>query len=236
MLFSTWEKCISLNCGNFCRTTQIQSVFQLITRFKWYFITGRDIYARMTEVYGSLISYHIVGRCCCEFLNGCTEIGDEPHRGRLSIIKEDLINTVRTLIEENGCITVAEIQCYFRVVLGDSRKLVIVFTIDSFSKSIDSFNGIIDSFYIKNANVNVPLHPPKKKISLLSQRMILSSKKLLYEKVFETSFPIKKVIFIFVIRHPLPFPSRRTWPQKQFFAIFSENTVFFFFFLKKLLK
>ncbi len=25
-LFSTWEKCVSLNCGNFCRTTHLHSV------------------------------------------------------------------------------------------------------------------------------------------------------------------------------------------------------------------
>ncbi len=46
------------------------------------------------------------------------------------------------------------------IVLDDSRRLLIVFTIDSFSKSIDSFDGIIDSFYIKNAN----LPRPEKKI------------------------------------------------------------------------
>ncbi len=46
---------------------------------------------------------------------------------------------------------------------------------DSFGKSIDSFAGIIDSFYIKNANVNValpPPGPPKNFFSLFSQRMI----------------------------------------------------------------
>ncbi len=47
------------------------------------------------------------------------------------------------------------------VVLEDSRKLSIVFSIDGFGKSIDSFDGIIDSFYIKNANVNAPPHKKK---------------------------------------------------------------------------
>ncbi len=28
-LFSTWEKCVSLNCGNFCRTTRIHLVHKL---------------------------------------------------------------------------------------------------------------------------------------------------------------------------------------------------------------
>ncbi len=41
-LFSTWEKCVSLNCGNFCRTTHI--VFKLcitheqVWRTCWWYI------------------------------------------------------------------------------------------------------------------------------------------------------------------------------------------------------
>ncbi len=38
------------------------------------------------------------------------------------------------------------VQCL--LMLGDSRKLSIVFIIDSFGKSIAGFDGIIDSFYI----------------------------------------------------------------------------------------
>ncbi len=117
---------------------------------------------------------------------------------------------------------------YGKLVLGDSRKLSIVFTIDNFSKSIDSFDGIIDSFYIKNARVNVP--PPQKNFfSLFSQRMILSLKKLLYEELFETSFPKRKVIFIFVIRRPFPF-KKDFAPRKSFSPFFPKVRFFFFFF------
>ncbi len=117
------------------------------------------------------------------------------------------------------------------LVLGNRRKLSIVFTIDSFGKSISSFDGIINNFYIRNANVNVPQPPspppPKKKLLLFSQRMTLSSKKLLHEEIFKTSFPIKKSYIHF--RHQTP-PSLQEGlgTQKQFFAIFSENTIFFF--------
>ncbi len=108
----------------------------------------------------------------------------------------------------------------------DSRKLSTVFTIDSFGKSIDSFDGIIDRFYIKNANVNAPLQKKKKNVfPLFSQRMILSSKKRLYEELFETSIPIKMVIFIFVIRRPLPF--KRHLDLRNSFPPFSPKKQFF---------
>ncbi len=68
-------------------------------------------------------------------------------------------------------------------------------------------------------------HPLPKK-SLFSQRMIPSSKKLLYEELFENSFPIKKGYIHFRHQTP-PFLQEGLGPQKQFFAIFSENTVFF---------
>ncbi len=47
-----------------------------------------------------------------KFLNGHTKIVDEPCRGWPSVINE--INIVWALIEENGCITVAEIEWYFQ--------------------------------------------------------------------------------------------------------------------------
>ncbi len=49
-----------------------------------------------------------------------------------------------------------------QLVLGDGRKLSIIFTIDSFGKFIDSFDSIIDSFYIKSSNGNGPSPPTKK--------------------------------------------------------------------------
>ncbi len=55
-------------------------------------------------------------------------------------------------------------------------------------------------------------------------------KKLLNEKIFETSFPTKKVTFIFIVRHP--FPSRGTWPLETVFCIFLRKLRLF---LKKLL-
>ncbi len=46
-----------------------------------YFIalghTASDIYAKIIEVYSNLISYNIIKRWRCEFLNSRTEIADE---------------------------------------------------------------------------------------------------------------------------------------------------------------
>ncbi len=67
----------------------------------------------------------------------------------------------------------------------------------------------------KNAYVNTL----KFFFSIFSRRMLLSSKKLWYEKIFETSFPIKKVIFIFVVRRPLRF--KRDLAPKNGFSLFS---------------
>ncbi len=81
----------------------------------------------------------------------------------------------------------------------------------------------------------MPPPPPRQKFffSLFSQRMILSSKKLLYEEQFETSFLLKKVIFIFVIRCPLPFKTDFAH-ENSFSPFLSVKTVFFVFLEKQL--
>ncbi len=60
--------------------------------------------------------------------------------------------------------------------------------------------------------------------------MLLYSKKLLDEKIFKTSFPLEKIIFIF-LSPDAPSLQKGLGPQKWLFAIYSESTVFF---LKKL--
>ncbi len=67
----------------------------------------------------------------------------------------------------------------------------------------------------------LPLPPQQKNNFFFSffQRMILSLKRLLHEELFETSFPIKKVLFIFVIRSPLPF--KRDLVPRNGFSLFS---------------
>ncbi len=73
---------------------------------------------------------------------------------------------------------------------------------------------------LKNANVNAP----KFFFSTFSGRMLLSLKKWLYEKIFETPFPVQKVCF----RCQTPLSHQEELgPQKQFFAVFLENTAFF---------
>ncbi len=66
---------------------------------------------------------------------------------------------------------------------------------------------------------------PKNLFSTFSPNMLLFLKKLLDEKIFKTLFPIKKVIFIFVVRRP--FPS----DENGFLPVFSKIQLF----LKKLL-
>ncbi len=66
---------------------------------------------------------------------------------------------------------------------------------------------------------------------LFSPKTLLFLEKLLNEKIFKTSFPIKKVIFIFVAGCPLPF-KRDVGSRNCSFEIFSKNAAYF---LKKLL-
>ncbi len=50
-------------------------------------------------------------------------------------------------------------------------------------------------------------------------------KKLLNEKILKTSFPIKKVMFIFVAG--APFPSKETWtPETVFCRFFRKQFLF----------
>ncbi len=63
-----------------------------------------------------------------------------------------------------------------------------------------------------------------------SPKMLLFSKKLLNEKIFKTSFPIKKIIFIFIAGRVLPF--KRDLGPKSSFLPFSQKITAF---LKKLL-
>ncbi len=67
---------------------------------------------------------------------------------------------------------------------------------------------------------------PQKFFFPFSPKILLFSKKLLNEKIFKSSFPIKKGYIHF--RHQTP-PSlqKRLRPQKRFFAVFSENYNFF---------
>ncbi len=50
-----------------------------------------------------------------------------------------------------------------------------------------------------------------------------------FKAVFDTSFPIEKVIFIFVVRHHHSLKNGHA-SQKLFFAVILENIVFCFFF------
>ncbi len=71
---------------------------------------------------------------------------------------------------------------------------------------------------------------PQTIFSPFSPKMLLSSKKLLNEKIFKPPFPIKKVIFIFVARRVLPF--KRDSDPRHSFLSFSQKIQLF---LKKLL-
>ncbi len=71
-------------------------------------------------------------------------------------------------------------------------------------------------------------HVPKIFFRHFFRKLLFSSKKLLDEKIFKTSFPIKKVIFIFVARCPLL--SKGTWLPKIVFHSFLGK---YSFFLKK---
>ncbi len=71
---------------------------------------------------------------------------------------------------------------------------------------------------------------------IFSKNVAFYKKKLLDEKIFKDSFPTKKVIFIFVARHHLPFkrdlaPGNGFCHFRKRFLPFSQKIQFFF--LKK---
>ncbi len=81
---------LSIALLKYYRMVKLKLPLPISSKFKHsavirYFTTlgyiARDIYTEMREVYGNLISYNIVKRWCCEFLNGCTKIMDELCQG-----------------------------------------------------------------------------------------------------------------------------------------------------------
>ncbi len=76
-----------------------------------YYITlnysASNIYTNLTKVYGNAVLYTILKRWCWLFLNGRMELNDEVHTGRLSIITEDTMNTVRAVVEQDRRVTIA---------------------------------------------------------------------------------------------------------------------------------
>ncbi len=97
-----------------------------------YFIalghTASDIYAKMMEVYGNSMSYDIVKWWHGKFLNDCMDIVDEPRQEQPNVINKDNDQcSASFLIEENECITFAEINRYFQDVACNplSHKTII---------------------------------------------------------------------------------------------------------------
>ncbi len=74
-------------------------------------------------------------------------------------------------------------------------------------------------FFLKSGRV------PQKIFFPISPKMLLFSKKLLDEKIFKTSFRIKRYIH-FQRQMPLSV-QKRLGPQKRVFAVFSEDKAFF---------
>ncbi len=67
---------------------------------------------------------------------------------------------------------------------------------------------------------------PKNFFLWFSPKMLLFSKKLLNGKIFKTSFPIKKVIFIFAAWRPVPF-KKELGPRNGFLPFFQKIQLFF---------
>ncbi len=63
--------------------------------------------------------------------------------------------------------------------------------------------------------------------SPLSPKILLFSKKLLNDKILETSFPIKKFIFILVRRQTPPFLQKRLGGPRNGFLAFSQKITHF---------
>ncbi len=131
------------------------------------------------------------------------------------------ISTLLSVIDNYDMFSTSTKELHF-LVLGDSRKLLIIFT-------IDSFDGIIDNFYIKNANVNVTptlLPPQKKKFFIIFSENDTILEKIIVWRTMRYLISHKKGYTHFHHQTP-PSLQEELGLQKQFFAIFSENTVFF---------
>ena len=71
-----------------------------------------EIHADLPKVYGNgALKYATVCKCVCRFNDGGESIKNEPRVGRpVSILTEKNVATVKTLIEEDACYTLQEIE------------------------------------------------------------------------------------------------------------------------------
>jgi len=95
---------------------RVASKFEVRAVIRYFTATGDDasaIHRKIHEVYGDVISIQMVRRWRQQFLDGRTDVSDEPRSGRPSEINADTINTVRFLIESDRRCTEAEIERYF---------------------------------------------------------------------------------------------------------------------------
>ncbi len=77
---------------------------------------------------------------------------------------------------------------------------------------------------------------PRNGFLAFSQKITLFWKKLVSNKIFDTSFCDKKVMLIFGVRRLLSLKNCQMRPPKQFSAVFSENIAFFKKLLNKIFK
>ncbi len=102
---------------------------------------------------------------------------------------------------------------------------ILLFSKKLYNMKIFSIWFLIKKGYIFIFSVRWPLlkmvMPAKYFFPYFLQNCSFFRKKLLDEKIFKTSFPIKKVIFIFVDGHS--FPSKETWPPETVFLPFSQK-------------
>ncbi len=93
----------------------ISSKFEVCAVIRYHTAKEEDasaIHWHIVEVYGNVMSVEMVHRWRHQFLEGHTDIGDEPWSGRPSKIMEDTVNTVHCLIEEDRQQTTLEIEHY----------------------------------------------------------------------------------------------------------------------------
>ncbi len=70
--------------------------------------------------------------------------------------------------------------------------------------------------------------PSEKSSSRFSQKILLSSKKVVNKNIFSSLLSIKKVIFSFVVRRPIFANKMVVFPPKIAFSRFSQKTLLFF--------
>ncbi len=89
-----------------------------------------EIHRQMTEVYGSdVMSIQMVRKWCREFHDGRGEMHDESRTGYPKVVMDKSVNTIRTVLNEDHCLTLQELETIMNNDLGDPLPQMLIYHI-----------------------------------------------------------------------------------------------------------